>query len=52
MEKRALLKYAYEYTEFYKNKYGKTDLDGDWESIPIVSKGEAAHGGNSYGAVY
>lgn len=48
MEKRALLKYAYEYTEFYKKKYGKANLDGDWESIPIVSKGEVAHGGISF----
>lgn len=47
MEKRALLKYAYDYTAFYREKYAGIDLDGDWGGIPMVSKGEIAHGGIS-----
>ncbi len=47
MEKRALLKYAYDSTAFYKEKYAGVDLDGDWGEIPMVSKGEIAHGGLS-----
>lgn len=47
MEKRALLKYAYDCTEFYKEKYAGIDLDGDWGNIPVASKGEIAHGGIS-----
>ncbi len=47
MEKRALLKYAYDSTAFYKEKYAGVDLDGDWGEIPMVTKGEIAHGGLS-----
>ncbi len=47
MEKRALLKYAYDSTAFYKEKYAGINLDGDWGEIPMVSKGEIAHGGLS-----
>lgn len=47
MEKRALLKYACDCTAFYKEKYAEIDLDGDWGEIPMVSKGEIAHGGIS-----
>lgn len=47
MEKRALLKYAYDSTAFYKEKYAGINLDGDWGEIPVVTKGEIAHGGLS-----
>ncbi len=47
MERRALLQYAYDYTRFYREKYAGIDLDGDWGGIPMVSKGEIAHGGIS-----
>lgn len=47
MQKREILRYAYEYTDFYHNKYNNIDLDAPWEDFPITTKQEIAHGGIS-----
>lgn len=47
MQKREILRYAYEYTNFYHEKYHNIDLDAPWEEFPVTTKQEIAHGGLS-----
>lgn len=48
MEKEELVVYAYENTEFYREKYQSIivpNQDWKWEDVPVVSKAEIAHAG-------
>lgn len=47
MEKKKILKYAYESTDFYQKKLRGIDADSDWEEVPITLKSEIAHAGIS-----
>lgn len=46
-EKKELLDFAYQSTEFYHRKYDDCDLNTQWDDLPITTKREVAHAGVS-----
>lgn len=47
MEKEKLLQYAFNKTNFYKDKWKEVNWKNDWNSIPATYKHEVAHAGVS-----